>query len=140
MCFGSRSGAVDLTGQVAIVTGAGRGLGSAFASALAAAGAGVALIARSEDELTETANRIDETGTCVLTFAADVADGQAAKSIVGQVNEKLGPITLLINNAGNAIPIGPVGETNEEQWWRCMEVNLHGPLMPNVGNSKDSLQ
>jgi NAD(P)-dependent dehydrogenase (short-subunit alcohol dehydrogenase family) len=129
MCFDSESGAVDLTGQVAIVTGAGRGLGRAFASALAAAGAGVALIARSEDQLTETAHRIDETGRCTMTFAVDVSDGYAAKSIVEQVNERLGPITLLINNAGTAIPFGPVVETNDEQWWRCMEVNLRGPLI-----------
>ena len=129
MNFDSENESVDLTGQVALVTGGGRGLGRTFATALAAAGAAVAIVARSADQLAETARNIREAGGQVIPFVADVVDQQAATEIVHQVNQHLGPVDLLVNNAGTITPIGPVSETDADPWWRCMEVNLRGPLI-----------
>jgi len=114
---------------VVLVTGGGRGLGRAFARSLAAAGSAVALIARSESELAETAAEIGEAGGTAIPFTADVADYTAAGGIVDQVERRLGPVNLLVNNAGVATAIGPVSETEPRDWWRCFEVNLLGPYL-----------
>ena len=120
---------VKLAGQVAVVTGGGRGLGRAFARSLAAAGASVALIARSESQLAETAAEISDAGGTAIAFTADVADYTAAGKIIDQVEKRLGPVDLLVNNAGVATAIGPVSETEPRDWWRCFEVNLLGPYL-----------
>ena len=120
---------VDLAGQVAIVTGGGRGLGRAFASAFAAAGAAVAVIARSADQLSETVAQITEAGGHARAYTADVTDQNAAKQIIAEVERSLGPVDLLVNNAGTATPLGPITDVDLDQWWRCLEVNLRGPLL-----------
>jgi NAD(P)-dependent dehydrogenase (short-subunit alcohol dehydrogenase family) len=120
---------LSLAGQVAVITGGGRGLGRAFARSLAAAGAKVALIARSEGQLVETAAEITAAGGAAIWFAADVTDWTAANRIVDQVERQLGPVNLLVNNAGAATTLGPVAETEPRDWWRCFEVNLLGPYL-----------
>src|SRR5215831_15704847 len=129
MNYDSNQSRGELGGQVAIVTGGGRGLGRVFARSLAAAGAAVALVARSESQLAETAAEIGEAGGTALSFTADVADYTAAGRIVDQIERQLGPVNLLINNAGVATAIGPAWETEPRDWWRCFEVNLLGPYL-----------
>ncbi len=116
-------------GQVAVVTGAGRGLGRAFAQALAAAGASVGLIARSVDELAETAALIHGAGGQARAAAADVADAGAVRQSFASIEEAFGAVDVLVNNAGIGGPIGPLGHTDTEDWWRVMEVNLRGPMV-----------
>jgi NAD(P)-dependent dehydrogenase (short-subunit alcohol dehydrogenase family) len=120
---------VDLNGQVALITGGGRGLGRAFAETLAAAGAAVAVVARSAGEVEESAAAIIARGGQALAPAADVSDPAAVERVVRDVERQLGPVNLLINNAAVSGPIGPITETDPEQWWRCLEINLRGPFL-----------
>jgi NAD(P)-dependent dehydrogenase (short-subunit alcohol dehydrogenase family) len=120
---------IDLSGQVALVTGGGRGIGRAIAVSLAREGASVAVLARSADQLRETVATITAAGGHALAFPADVTDRPGVEAVVAQVESELGPINLLVNNAGVGGPIGPLAETDPDARWRCMEVNLRGPLV-----------
>ena len=119
----------DLTGEVAIVTGGGRGIGRAIAVALAKAGASVAVVAGSEDQLAETVREITELGSRAISIAADVSHPDAVQKMMVEVEKSLGSVDLLVNNAGLAGPIGPTWETAPDAWWRCLEVNLRGPML-----------
>jgi NAD(P)-dependent dehydrogenase (short-subunit alcohol dehydrogenase family) len=119
----------DLSGQVAIVTGGGRGIGKAIALGLAKAGAAVAVAARSEDQLAETVRQITKLGLRAISVAADVSDPGAVERMVHEVEKSLGSVDLLVNNAGLPGPIGPTWETDPDAWWRCLEVNLRGPML-----------
>ena len=119
----------DLTGQVAIVTGGGRGIGRAIAMGLAKAGVSVAVVARSEDQLAETVRQITQLGCRAIPVIADVSDPGAVERMVSEVEKSLGSVDLLVNNAGLAGPIGPTWETDPDAWWRCLEVNLRGPML-----------
>lgn len=118
-----------LAGQVAVVTGGGRGIGRAIAQGLAGAGATVAVVARSADELAETVRMIEEAGGRALALPADVADRAAVEGAVARVEAELGPVDLLVNNAGLLQPIGLAWEVDPDAWWRCVEVNLRGPYL-----------
>jgi NAD(P)-dependent dehydrogenase (short-subunit alcohol dehydrogenase family)/uncharacterized protein YndB with AHSA1/START domain len=118
-----------LRGEVALITGGGRGIGRAIAAAFAREGAAVALVARSADELASAARAIEGGGGVVVTRCADVTDETAMSNVVEDVREALGPITILVNNSGTIGPIGPFAETAPEEWWRCVEVNLRGPAI-----------
>jgi NAD(P)-dependent dehydrogenase (short-subunit alcohol dehydrogenase family) len=113
---------IDLGGQTAVVTGGGRGLGRAFAEALAAAGAKVAVIARSQSELDQTVASI---GSNARAFCADVTDAHS----IGTVFREIGSVDLLVNNAGALGPIGPFAETDFDQWWTAMDVNVRGAML-----------
>jgi NAD(P)-dependent dehydrogenase (short-subunit alcohol dehydrogenase family) len=117
----------DLTGQVAIITGGGRGIGRAMALALARAGAAVAVVARTAEQLAETVALIEGAGGRAIACQADVTDRVAIDRVVAQVEEQLGPVDLLVNNAGAPTPPGPLWESDPDEWWRCVEVNLRGP-------------
>ena len=119
----------NLTGQVAIVTGSGRGIGRAIALGLARAGCSVAVVARSADQLAETVRQITQLDRRAISVAADVSDPGAVERMVREVEESLGSVDVLVNNAGLAGPIGPTWETAPEDWWRCLEVNLRGPML-----------
>jgi 3-oxoacyl-[acyl-carrier protein] reductase len=90
----------DLTDQVAIVTGASRGIGKAIALRLAAAGAKVACVARSVDKLAETVAEIAAAGGVAEAIPCDVADSEAATKLVEGVAEKWGRVDVMVNNAG----------------------------------------
>ena len=115
--------------KVAVVTGGGRGLGRAFAQALAAAGYAVALVARSPAELAETVALIEGSGGKASAFPADVTDATAIDSAFGDIERALGPIDLLVNNAGVLGPLGPFVQSDVGAWWRTLEVNLHGQIL-----------
>ncbi len=119
----------ELAGQVAIVTGGGRGIGRALALALASAGAAVCVTARSQDEIDETVALIDRDGGRGLAAVADVTDPYSVELMVAETERRLGPIDLLVNNAGIAGPVGPLWEVNPNDWRRCVEVNLDGPFL-----------
>jgi NAD(P)-dependent dehydrogenase (short-subunit alcohol dehydrogenase family) len=115
--------------RVALVTGGGRGIGRLVAQELARAGYLVGVVARSAHELAETVRLIEQTGGRAAAVAADVTDEQAAAGAVERIEHQLGPIDLLINNAGILGPIGPAWEVELNAWWRTVEVNLFGTLV-----------
>jgi NADP-dependent 3-hydroxy acid dehydrogenase YdfG len=119
--------ASDLTGQVAIVTGASSGIGEATALALAAEGATVVLGARREDRIEALARRIEESGGKALPIVVDVVEEDQARSFVESTHAALGRIDILVNNAGNML-IGPVSGADTEHWRRMVDVNLLGLL------------
>jgi NAD(P)-dependent dehydrogenase (short-subunit alcohol dehydrogenase family) len=121
--------AEDLTGQVAIVTGGGRGIGRAIAQALAAAGAAVAATARTEDQLRETVALIEQAGGRALAIAGDVADPATVQRTVRAVEETYGPVDALVNNAAALGPASSVVETDAAAWWQACAVNLYAPFL-----------
>jgi len=121
--------AYNLTGQVAIVTGGGRGLGQAFAQALATAGAAVAITARTESQLLETVRLIEGKGGTVIAFPSDVADQPAMQQVVAEVERQLGPVDLLVNNAATPGPMGCDWQVDPDEWWRAIEVNVRAPFL-----------
>ena len=118
---------MDLSGQTAIVTGAGRGLGRAFASALASSGAHVVVTARSEPELLDIVEAIEQLGGTATAIAADVTNRAAVDGLVARIEQQVGPIDLLINNAGVLRALGLIADVDPEDWWREVEINLRGP-------------
>jgi NAD(P)-dependent dehydrogenase (short-subunit alcohol dehydrogenase family) len=122
-------GNVHLLGQVALATGDGRGIGRAVARALAAAGATVAAVARSPDQLAETVALVTARGGHARAYPADVTDRAALTRVVEAVERELGAVDLLVNNAGVGGPTGPTWEADPDEWCRCVEVNLCGPLL-----------
>jgi len=120
---------MDLTGQVALITGGSRGLGRAFAQALLAAGARVAITGRTAPELHETAVQLSSAVNQVLAIPAEATDPQGTPQVVATVEKRVGPITLLINNAGQNRAFGPIGVVDPIAWWNQVEVNLRGPFL-----------
>lgn len=115
----------DLTGKVAVITGASSGLGADAARAYAAQGADVALLARRKEKLTEVAKEIEATGRKALAVQCDVADEESVKNAVQEVLNAFGKIDILLNNAGVAYG-GSVEELTVETWDKAMDTNLKG--------------
>ena len=118
-----------LAGQVALVTGASRGLGQAFAVGLARAGMSVGITARTSEGLKQTLRAMEDAGGKALAVQADIADRSAVAKVIREVEEQLGPIDLLLNNAGVSEPFGPTWETDPDEWWRCQEINVRGTFL-----------
>ena len=121
--------AQDLAGQVALVTGAGRGFGRAIAEALAGAGAAVMLLARSESEVASAAAGIRANGGRAEHRRVDVTSRAEVEAAVAATAASFGPITLLVNNAGMAGPFGPIAVTDPDDWWRAQQVHVYAPLI-----------
>ena len=115
-----------LAGQVAVVTGAGRGIGRAIATELAAAGASVTVSARSSSEIAETERLIQAAGGRAISRACDVTDLAQVEALVHETEDRLGPVTLLVNNAAALAGIGPLWEIEPEAWRLDIDVTLIG--------------
>jgi 3-oxoacyl-[acyl-carrier protein] reductase len=111
----------ELQGQVALVTGGGRGIGRNVALELASAGMKVAVSARTAAEIEETAAEIDG-----LAIQCDVSDRDSVERMVAETEEKLGPLDLLVANAGIAPDEPAAWELEPADWWRVFEVNVLG--------------
>jgi 3-oxoacyl-[acyl-carrier protein] reductase len=128
-----------LDGQIALVTGAGRGIGAEAAVALAGAGAEVILLSRTKADLDAVAQRITEQKGHATTIVCDVNDGPRVRTEI----EKLHRLDILVNNAGISIKNGPLHQLAPETWEQVMNTNLRGayyciralaPLMINAGS------
>lgn len=116
----------SLKGKNALVTGAGKGIGRAIAIALAAEGVNVALMARTTAQLEQVAEEVKAKGVKAAVVTADVTDINAVNKAVDEARAQLGPIDILINNAG----VGAFGkflELEPEKWESIIKVNLLGP-------------
>jgi len=115
----------DLQGQAALVTGASSGIGRHLAALLAAAGAKVALAARRADRLAEAAREIEAAGGRCLPIACDVTRSESVAAAVAAAEGELGPLTILVNNAGVTVA-KPVLQHTEEEWDYVLDTNLKG--------------
>ena len=118
-----------LDGQVAIVTGAGRGFGRSIALRLAQEGAGVALVSRSQDQLDAVAAEIKAAGGRALAVPADVTSLSDVARAVKTAQIQLGPIDLLVNNAGVPGPFGPIWLADPDRWWAAQAVHIRAPVL-----------
>lgn len=116
-------------GRVALVTGAGRGIGAATARLLAREGAAIALAARTEEEIVSVAREISSRGSTALPVRLDVAEEVSVSSCFEKIRAELGDVTILINNAGTpGVPL-PVAATRPEGWRRTFDVNVTGAFL-----------
>ncbi|MEO8391935.1 MAG: SDR family oxidoreductase [Chloroflexota bacterium] len=120
---------INLSGKVAVVTGASRGLGQRVALRLAAQGAAVSLVARTADLLAQTAEAIRQQGGTAVAYPADISDAARAAEIGRQVQEQLGTATILVNGAGIFGPIDLFKDTDPARWIETIMINTIGPYL-----------
>lgn len=118
-----------LAGQVAIVTGGGRGVGLGVVETLAEAGMSVAVVGRSEREIERAAGAARRGGAAAVAITTDVTSSSGVQRMVDDVLARFGSIDLLVNNAGRAQAVGQPWETDPENWWTDVEVNLRGTFL-----------
>lgn len=118
----------NLTDQVAIVTGAGRGLGRAIAESLAAAGAKLALVDINEEALAESVEAIRANGGTAEPFACDVTDSGRVNEVVKEVVGKWGGLRILVNNAGITRD-NVIMRMKDDQWDAVIAINLRGTFL-----------
>jgi len=120
---------LDLAGKTALVTGGSRGIGRACAVRLARAGASVAVnyVSR-EDEARETCRQVESAGARCLVVRADVSVAEQVEAMVREIANRLGPVDLLVNNAG-VFDYLPHQQTTPELWRRTLDVNLTGTFL-----------
>lgn len=119
----------ELAGQAAFVTGGGRGIGRGIAEAFAAEGAAVAVMARTTEQLTSVVAGIEQAGGRALAVTGDVRVRGDVERAIAEAERQLGPITVLVNNAGITGPFAPMWEADPDEWWRAQEVHLHGAFL-----------
>lgn len=117
---------IDLSGRVALVTGASRGIGAAIARSLAESGARVMLTSRKKDDLDATAADIDGD---VDVMAAHVGDADSGDTVIAATLERFGALDILVNNAATNPYYGPTLGVDVARWDKTFEVNLRGPVL-----------
>ncbi len=122
---------LGLSGRACVVTGASRGIGRATARMLCVEGASVLLVARSEDTLLEAADECAaaglEKGGRAESLVADVTEAEAAERIVREAGERLGPLEILVNNAGTARR-RDLDDVPDQDWYAAWELNVMAPM------------
>ena len=118
-----------LEGEIALVTGAGRGIGRAIAEAYAAAGASVTLMARSKDQVDQAAQTITGAGGRAIAVAGDVTQVSDVERAVEEAQRRFGTISILVSNAGITGPFAPIWDADPDEWWRTQEVHIHGAFL-----------
>jgi 3-oxoacyl-[acyl-carrier protein] reductase len=114
----------QLDGQIALVTGGGRGIGRSIAVAYASEGAKLILVSRTQSQLDETAAIIESDSGEVTSIATDVTDRAAVTEMAVSVQEAYGKVDILVNNAGGGIEKSPVADSDPDLWVKDVNVNL----------------
>ena len=122
-----------LQDRLAIVTGAGRGIGRAIAVKLAGAGAAVAVVDISTNGARRTYESIADAGGRAAVFRADVTSPGDVDGMIGAVRASLGPVDVLVNNVGGTRSVGPVAETDPDAWWSDVGLNLRSAYLCQPG-------
>jgi NAD(P)-dependent dehydrogenase (short-subunit alcohol dehydrogenase family) len=120
---------MQLKGQVAIVTGGGRGIGRAIALRFAAEGAAIVVTARSENEVSGVVAEIRGAGGKASAVVADLGREADCERIVSAARQAFGKIDILLNNAGMFGPVRPIEEVKTREWDEVMAVNLRAPFL-----------
>ena len=115
--------------RVALITGAGRGIGRAIALAYAQEGASLALAGRTRRDLEQTAQEAQVLGATTCIVPVDISDPAQVEDLVRQTVARFGTIDILVNNAGMTGPVGPLQETDVAAWIRTVQVNLIGTYL-----------
>jgi NAD(P)-dependent dehydrogenase (short-subunit alcohol dehydrogenase family) len=129
----------DLSGKVALVTGASRGLGEGMALALARAGADCVLVSRFAKELEEVAGRVAALDRRTLVIPADVGDVKSVEGMAAKAVERFGKVDILVNNAGINVR-KPAAEFTEADWDQVLDVNLKGAFFTTLAVGRGMLQ
>jgi NAD(P)-dependent dehydrogenase (short-subunit alcohol dehydrogenase family) len=119
----------SLEGQVAVVTGGGRGFGRAIAARLAAEGARVVVTARTGAQLRETVEQIRLAGGTAEAMAGDCTNRQDVDRVAAFANERFGAVGILVSNAGVSGPFGPIWYVDPDAWWNALSVHVRGMLL-----------
>lgn len=119
----------SLQGEVALVTGAGRGIGRAIAERYAAEGAGVVLMSRTTDQVDDAVGSITAAGGHAVGAAGDVTVAADIGRAVQAAEQNFGPVSILVSNAGITGPYAPMWDADPDEWWRTQEVHLHGAFL-----------
>lgn len=117
----------DLSGKIALITGASSGIGAATARKLAKAGVKVGLAARRVERLTALQDEITADGGTALALEMDVTDTQSVEDAVAKLAQNFGPIDILFNNAG-LMPLSDIDQFKTDEWHRMVNVNINGVL------------
>jgi NAD(P)-dependent dehydrogenase (short-subunit alcohol dehydrogenase family) len=120
---------MKLGGQVAFITGAGRGIGESIAKAFSRAGARVVLLARTASEVGRVASEVETDGGIALALSGDVSVLSDVENSVAAALERFGQIDFLVNCAGILGPIGRLVDNNPEAWVKTIQVNLMGTML-----------
>lgn len=118
----------ELHGQVAVVTGSGRGFGKAIAEGVAAAGAAVIVSSRTQSEIDATVKSIEEAGGKARGVLADVTKLADIQGLRAAAEETFGPVTLAVHNAGVPWPFGPTWLVDPARWWAAQQVHVLGAM------------
>ena len=120
---------MKLDGRVAVITGAGRGIGRAIALAYAREGAKLALAARSEAELEAAVGAVAELDAEAIAVPTDITSQEETERLAREVVERFGRIDVLVNNAGISGPVGPLEGNDVADWVNTITVNLTGTFL-----------
>lgn len=118
-----------LNGQVAVITGGGRGFGRAIAQRFAAEGARVVVTARTRSQLEGTVELIRSSGGEALAVAGEITNRHDIENVVSSAETHFGPVSLLVSNAGITGPFGPLWYVDPEEWWEAQMVHVRGMLL-----------
>ena len=118
-----------LSGQVAVITGGGRGIGRAIALKFAGEGAAVVVAARTKSEIESVAKEIVDSGARAAAIPTDVADEKQCEHLIRSSEAQFGRVDILVNNAGEYGPVKPVQEIFPAEWDRVIAVHLRGAYL-----------
>ena len=118
-----------LANHVAIITGAGRGIGRGIALRFAAEGAAVGLTARTKGQIDRTLAEIEAAGGRGIAIKGDARRRDDVERVVRGIEAALGGATILVNNAGSAGPYGPVGVVDPDAWWEAQHIHILAPVL-----------